>query len=316
MTHHEINIALFNFEHGGLRRPGVEDSGLRHASGYAFDGLINAFADDPLGPDILVLNEAKGYADGDGGIGQTAVNLLAEHFHRVYEIRVAPSDRGPFGPAVIYDPILFRLDGFGGWHQTVQNKRGVASFSLRAKREVRFRVAPQHFDFADGDRRLAEARLIQYLADPAIPTLVAGDLNSIASGPHMRQRDWMLVPEWKRSHKAWQPGGPGTEWVADTRAVDALIGAWVDDRPPGVPGVREIRRSGGFRALNEVALVQGMALHDAMRATTNVDDGLIIDWLLVNEPWFDALVPGSYRVHVPRSDPPSDHRLVTATLRV
>lgn len=314
MTHHEIDVAQFNFEHGGLTSLTHETTGLYFAQGYDLDKLVRAFKDVNTGFDLLVLNEAKFWGHHSSQVALKACELLGERFHRVYDIRIPPFARGDFGPAVIYDPTVLRLVSFGDNSSTVaENKAGVCTFALRVAPNKTFRVKGLHLDFADGERRLAEVKTIGYLADPSVPCLLTGDLNGLGSGPHMRQREWESVEPHKRYHKAWQPKGPLGPWVADTRALDYLIGAWSTlgfNRP-------EMRYGGvGFVALEEVAIGQGMPVEEAVAATTNTDGGLVIDWMLVNEPWYTALVPGSLKVHVPDDGEwPSDHRLKTATLR-
>ena len=108
--------------------------------------------------------------------------------------------------------------------------------------------------------------------------------------------------------------------MADTRALDILVGAHdgalVDDEH------RVITRTNGagFQALAERAFAKGMSMDQAFRPTTNtgVDSGgqLIIDWWLGNTALMELFDPKSYEVHVPAGTCPStwflDHRLMSA----
>jgi hypothetical protein len=125
------------------------------------------------------------------------------------------------------------------------------------------------------------------------------------------------VPENKRRQKARLVDG---RWVADTRALDILIGE--HDDAPVHDEHRVITRTNGagYQALAEVAFTAGMPREQAFRPTTNtgVDSGgpLIIDWWLANPALAELFVPDSYEVHVPAGRYPStwflDHRLMSA----
>jgi hypothetical protein len=343
MTHHSLHnerllrLALFNFEDGGLVRnlfkdtsPGkalfrdeATDPAIQFANGYDLGRLLRAVQPlAPPTPHIIVLNEAKQYAYAGGRAGNRVANVLGRQFGRPYVFRAGHSDRGDYGPALFYDARYLCLDVFGDLHPSVpENNRNVAYFSVRDDPQTRFRVAMQHWDFASGDRRLEEAKLIAHTAKPHEPTFLLGDLNSTASGPHLPQADFEVAPISERRNKGRLLHGENdTRWMVDTRAVDYLIGTYTGDGEAGMGRVNGM----GFRSVAEISHELGMPAEQAFRATVNdgIDaaGGLLIDWALVNEPLVDRIEPGSYHVHVPegsqRSDYPSDHRWVQFEARV
>jgi hypothetical protein len=156
---------------------------------------------------------------------------------------------------------------------------------------------------------------LRRLADPRIPALVAMDWNTVPSGPMWQDRelnDPARQPagqEWARAHRVlWQHGpGQAGPYVPDTRALDYLIGWW----DPG-----QGRRIGGI-GFHDAAELAG----DATPTQIPVADGRerrTIDRILVNAPWKDAIVPGSYHVHQPPDpgEPGSDHFRVSITVRI
>lgn len=152
------------------------------------------------------------------------------------------------------------------------------------------------------------------------PTLLAGDLNNAASGPHV-DMNWDLASDRLRMTKA-KMLADGT-YAADTLAMDLMLGDWDEIRRSRTNQVRELSRQAiGWHALAELAYHSGTSAEEAFKPTVNRSSeqggGLLIDWLLVNNAWKEGLVAGSYQVHEP-SDlkaHPSDHRLVTATLEI
>lgn len=317
---HRVDIALGNLESGGLERGFAP--GLHGSRGYNIDRLLRLF--EPLRatpPALIGLCEGKEWTFWGDDAGNAHVNALARFMGRPYVIEYGHLDRGPSGPVTIYDPTVLRIDvfnrhdGVGVWTDNVN----LAKFHLAADEAAKLWFKGEHLDYIDGDRRLATAKRNNALSDVAVPVVLWGDLNSTASGPHLPQRDWEALPMHKRVHKAWQPGGPGTPWVADTRAVDHLIGTWTDGTR-GEPG----RRVDGlnFHAACELAhFLHGMDPERAFKPTVNQDPRhstgeFINDWALLNNAAAPLLIPDTYTVHLHdgAGPPPSDHGLITLSL--
>ncbi|MGH3623237.1 MAG: hypothetical protein ACRDQ5_15805 [Sciscionella sp.] len=261
---------------------------------------------------MVVLNEAKEYA----WRGMTGLYTMAAALSDATDKPVVPllgsCARGEFGPAVFYDAEVIgiqRCYGYGVPFVPTDKKNWIEAY-VRAADQV-FGVLPIHWDYQDGDRRLAEAKLLSWVASLPYPALIAGDCNSTASGPHKPRRDFSQVSESTQYHKAMRPSGRD-ELVADTRAVDYLIGWW--DEHTGT------RRGGtGFHDLAEIAgLTYGEP--DTFRPTvttdTGADDGggLQIDHLLINTAGHDRLIPATFAIEIPRGAPPSTHRVLRAAL--
>jgi hypothetical protein len=303
----KLPVALFNYESGGRVRPGT----------YDFSKLTEAFKDVEEAPAMILLNEAKEWHLWGHNALYRAVNALSERLGRRYTGVDGVGVRGPASmPAFIFDPQVVRLDSWGDNHDTVHpDKQNLAHAHIWGRSAAKFRVLIRHGNPNSGDIREQEMREISGMrAGP--PTLLGGDLNSPASGPHMPEMHWEQATDELRAKKAIRL--PDGTYVADTRAVDFLLGEW-DARLGGRPA-REL----GWYALAELAHASGTPAEEAFRPTVNrgVDrgGGLLIDWMIVNEAWKDGLVPETYTVHVPPGDSPtsfpSDHRLVTATLEL
>lgn len=298
-----IRVALLNFQDGGRNKStGAIDFHKLH---HAFSSLIEP-------PALIMFCEALNY-DLDGKAGLLgAASTLSTEFERCYVGEMGWIDRGPYGPAIFYDPTLLELCHWYG-RDRFRSRHNLAHFRIRDSNDSRteFLALVQHWDYQSASTRFQEATYIDGYGKHELPVLVSGDLNITASGPHLPQRDWTAADYRACSHKGFrtEPDGP---WVADTAAVDHLIGRWDVERGDRVDG-------SGFQALAELAWRAGMPAEDALRATVNdgVDagGGLLIDWFLANKKMAGFFVPGSYQVHVPdaREPMPSDHRLVTAT---
>lgn len=278
-----------------------------------FSRLADVFADVGEPPALIAVNEAFEW-DRDGGrTGLAAANALALLYDRPYQVRVGWCARSGHPPALVWDPTCVTLEWWGDQVSTrALFKRNTAL--MRTRQGTGLQVVLQHWHPFDGDHRLHQARTISWAADPGVPAIVGGDLNSTASGAHLPEKDWHRTPPHTRHHKGWQPQGPGTRWRPDTRAVDHLIGSWDSGRGHRVGGA-------GFHSLAELDWWQRGAPDELLAPTTNTPPerggSMLIDWLLVNEPLAGGLVPGSYRVHLPRPGlQHTDHRLVTAALDV
>jgi hypothetical protein len=306
-----LPVALFNYENGGRLAPGQ----------YNFQKLQHAFDGVDEAPALILLNEAKEWELWGETALHGAVNALSQRLGRQYEGRAGVGVRGPTSmPALLYDPQVVRLDYWNGNAQPDKehpDKQNVGHAHLWGNSAAKFQVVIRHLNPNNGDKRLHEVAEISGFAGASMPTLLGGDLNATASGPHIPEMDWSIADDELRLKKAvWD--APRNKWVADTRALDFLLGSWNEERR-----ARDARKVGWY-ALAELAHAQGMPDERAFTPTVNrgIDKGgsMLIDWMIVNEAWKDGLVPDTYMVHVPpgdrREDFPSDHRLVTATLEL
>lgn len=229
-----------------------------------------------------------------------------------------PREWGPYAPVIFVDPqsVVIRR-----WYDSRQPDfaarfRNLLVASLPGRRDDGvFGVVAVHGDLYSGDARLADAQALRRFADPSVPCLIAGDWNSVPSGPGWEDRElddpgfWPPGKHWARVHRVlWQHGpaqaGP---YVPDTRALDYLIGWW--DQARGC-------RAGGI-GFFDVAEMAG----DHTPTQVPAWDGRqrrAIDRMIVNQPWAAAVGPGSYQVHQPADPdhPDSDHLRVSVAVRV
>ncbi|WP_431884761.1 endonuclease/exonuclease/phosphatase family protein [Micromonospora wenchangensis] len=288
----ELDLSLFNFEAGGLQPDGT----------YNFAPLARAFLDRPH-PDLLMLCEAKLWNARGRRPLHTAMAHLADVTGRPY---VGELHTGALATAVIYDPRVLRLDA--AEEPEFPDKRNLTRFSLRTDPTYRLHVYVEHWPYADPEQRLARARLLATSGTSPTPTLIAGDLNSTSSGPHLPTPDWTTIPTSTRDHKARHHNGT---WHADTRAIDRLIGTWNTTTNQRV-------NSAGFHHLAEL----DPHTPTPLPPTTNGPHGLHIDYLLANHALLNTatVVPGTYQIHIPPDNNPatwpSDHRRISCTLRI
>jgi endonuclease/exonuclease/phosphatase family metal-dependent hydrolase len=310
-----LEIAYFNFEHGG--RSQAQDRYYSTGTLPDFTSLVQVAGDQDRWPHILVMGEGDRYGDAGGeGMWEAAAAMRAAG-GRAYVplLGSLPRDWGPYAPVIFVDAqsIVIRR-----WHDPRQPDfaarfRNLLIASLPG-RDDHFRVLATHGDLHDGDARLADAKAFRRFANPDLPTVIAGDWNSVPSGPLWEDPDLASpqrcaeIETWRVMHRAlWQQGlrQDGPYWP-DTRALDYLIGYW--DGGQRVGGI-------GFYDAAELAKddtpTQPPAPGGGWQRRT-------IDRILVNEPGKDAIVSGSYHVHQPPDpgEPGSDHYRVSITVRI
>ena len=289
----DLNISLMNVEAGCQRADGS----------YDFTPLTRAFLADPI-PDLIQLCEAKFWHTRGQRPFHTAIQELSTLAGRPY---VGQLNTGPLATAVIYDPTVLCLAATE--EPYFEDKRNLTQFRLRADLAYRLQIFTEHWPYSDAEARLSRAKLLARFGASPVPTVLAGDMNSTCSGPHLPTIDWNAVPIGIRDHKGRQQDD-GT-WSADTRAVDRLIGAWDSTLGHRVGGA-------GF---HHVAELDPQA-PNPLPPTVNGASGLHIDYILANEGLLAAaeVVPGSYQVHIPPGSNPanwsSDHRRISCTLRL
>lgn len=169
---------------------------------------------------------------------------------------------------------------------------GVAEFET--DRGLVLRARSVQWKFCDGDARLGEARLVTWMADPGVASLLGGDFNSLwpdCPGHEEFEPDWARLLPNKRHHKALPPGPGGTR-ISDRRALAELADA-------------------GF--------VSAACLAGDMTVTVNKwadnGEGAHIDHIAASPALAPCILPDTYKVHVSGTgDEASDHRLVTVQL--
>lgn len=307
----EISFGLFNYENGGRKSNGSHD----------FARLKEAFSGKGIEPpSIILINEAKGWQRDGNAMLHTAVNALSEQLKRPYAGEIGYGIRGDATtPALIYDPRVVRLDFWGNDSALNKDKRNFGKMHTVGRKAARFCVSIQHWQPGDGSLRTAEAHQTKSIVSGP-PTLLGGDLNNSASGPHV-DMDWTKAPRNLRASKATLL--PDGSYAADTTAMDLMLGDWDYEKDRRTNRVQALARQAiGWNALAEIAYHNGTPAEEAFKPTVNrgpeTGGGLLIDWLLVNDEWKEGLVANTYKVHEPanRSSPPSDHRLVTARMEL
>lgn len=296
-----LATALFNYESGGF-----DKASRRHE----FGKLSAAFAHLTTAPAVVVQCEGRSYADLGGEGLHGAAAALSETLGVHYVGLLGHLDRGPIAPAVFYNPAVLTVRSWVGHgsHGVFDDWRNVGWFTVNAT-GGRLGIVAQHWDSTCGDRRLFEAKQVGQFGLHPDPVLLYGDLNASASGPLLPQRNWADADPKFRHHEGIAVDG---EVIADTRAVDYLIGAYHDTCGERHDGM-------GFDAVCEQAFATGTPAAQAYAPTVNRDlhNGAVVkDWLLTNAALTSRFVPGTYRVHLPPDDPQqrsSDHNLVTAS---
>lgn len=307
----EISFGLFNYENGGRQSDGS----------YDLSGLQEAFSSEDIeAPDIIMINEAKGWRRDGNIMLHAAANALSRQLQRPYAPEIGQGIRGDATtPALLYDPRVVRLDFWGDESALNNDKINYGKMRTVGRKAAQFCVSIQHWHPGDGWLRTIEAHETKAIVTGP-PTLLAGDLNNSASGPHV-DMDWTKAPDHLRGSKAILL--PNGEYAADTTAMDLMLGDWDWEDGYRTRQVQALARQAiGWNALAELAYYSGTPPEEAFKPTVNKSDedggGLLIDWMLVNDAWREGLVPHTYRVHEPLdpTKPPSDHRLVTATMEI
>jgi hypothetical protein len=290
----EIPFALVNL------KDGLENGLALHQLRPIFE----AYRPTGTRPSLLAINEARWRLPRSRPTRE-AVHELEQLFGARYEIEIGELDRSDNPPALVWDTGVWQLME-ASVAATDHHRWGRNTWTLVAREDPNkaVRVHVPHLDYASGTRRLMEAEILASQVGGHIPTVVAGDLNSTASGPHLPHRDYTDVPRHKRFQKGMRL--PSGEWVDDTRALDVLIVPW-DTRS----GARRHQDGCGLYAIAETDWEQRRRPDELLAPTTHTHQSLLIDWILATE--HIGLLPGTYRVW-PGDPARTDHKLVTATL--
>jgi endonuclease/exonuclease/phosphatase family metal-dependent hydrolase len=301
----EILIDYINFEHGG-RGPGADYFG--DGDSYDFGGLVRIMSSGRW-PHILGIGEADrwDFNGGEGAHQACAALRAAGGPPYVPLVGSLPRQGGEFAPAILYDPRLIQV------HRWYCHR--LPDFSARNRNLLiasiaghPFRVVVIHGDINDGDMRLADAKMLARFAAPDIPCVIIGDWNSTPSGPwDIGDFNNPLHRPDRRAHKILFKHGPeqAGPHEADTRALDFLCGYWHEGRRIGGVGFYDVAEMAGDFTPTQLPIASGRPPRT-------------IDRALVNQPWRQAYVRGSYRVHPPAdpAHPDSDHLRISFAIQV
>jgi hypothetical protein len=313
----EIDFAYFNFEHGGL--VAGEDRFYSSGCGYRFDGLVRVAGDQGRWPHVLMMGEGDRYELAGGeGMWEAAAAMRAAGGRSYVPLACELPAEGLYAPVIFVDPQAIVIRRFY-YHRLPDHAARcsnllIATLPGRPWSEI-FRVRTGHGALYGGDSRLADAMRLRRLADPALPTVVAMDWNSVPSGPLWEDtalgnpEQWEPGTAWSLANRAiWDPRR-GLRWPleADTRALDYLIGVW---------DPQTCLRTGGVGFYDVAELAQDPT--PTQVPSPKKYPRRTIDRILVNEPWKDAIVRGSYQVHQPADPdhPDSDHLRVSVAVRI
>lgn len=284
-----IFVTLLNFREGGYR-PG----------GYDMTPCVEVVAADPGFCDLIVICEAKYYED-EGGTGKHQLaNELAEATGRPLVAELGSLGRGDFGPAVIYDPRVVRIDSFYGFGLPLRakDKRNWMLAHLAGSGH-RFGLLPSHWHHLPVFR-MFDAQEATFLGDLPFPAFLLGDLNTPADGgkstnPDGTPRiptDYSRLSPAKRHHKGlFLPGLYPQDIVDDTTPLDYLRGWWDE----------QTRSRINHRDMYDLAEIAAYEYHEHDALTPTVHpraDGSVprIDLAMANLAGRDCLIPGTFRV--------------------
>jgi len=301
--HTTIGITLFNIRNGCLNE-----------GHYNFDTAVDLISEEPEYCDLMVFCEAKEFAWRGGAGRHGFTNALKAATGRPLAGELGSFGRGEFGPIVVYDPNVVDICVFQGYGAPfiARDKRNWCTARIRES-GAHCGILPQHWAYQDGDLRLAEAKETAWVGGLSFPALILGDFNSIASGgseePHC---DFALMRDHERYNKAqWTPDSkPGRPIVADTRALDFLLGHWQSECSSRIDG----------RGLHDLAEIAHYTYGERGALVSTVNDGidlgggLRIDRALINTPGRSTLVRGSFLVR--STPPPFDHKIVRFKLHL
>jgi hypothetical protein len=306
-----INATLINFREGGRKPHG----------GFDMGPCAEVVAADPEFCDLIVVCEGNRYAF-DGGEGKHALaNALAVATGRPLVAELGSLARGEFGPVMLYDPSVVRIENFFGYGlpRHAEDKRNWMR-AYHAHRGHVFGLLPIHFHHLAAFR-MPQAQEVSFVGSERTPVFLLGDTNvpadggkaTVPDGRPCRASDYRQVPDSKRYHDGrWVPGQRPEEVGDDTDPLDFLLGWWDNSAQSRVNGR-------GIVDLAEVAAYR-YGKHDALTPTVHPrDDGTAArkDLIMANQSGADCLVSGTFRVEAFRHPPEvMDHAAIRFSLHL
>jgi endonuclease/exonuclease/phosphatase family metal-dependent hydrolase len=273
-----LAIATYNYEHGGWGPDG------RLNLEPAIDHIAEAVPD----LSILYFQEAQHYQrDGKRALNQFA-RLLRDRFGGTWGAHLALNPHSPLHNAVFY-----RHDTAHEVQAWPDTRDPDARLAYEGTLWLQIDGLPKdllvqsvHWRHDSGDVRAEQAGRLGNMI--VLPAIAAGDFNCLWPGKNEHHPDWGKLPPHLRYHKTWINPATG-EIETDLRASQlSLRQGWVD---------------------------AGALAGDYTVTTNNPPDAAPcrIDRIMVSPPLAAGIIPGSYRVHIPKTQI-SDHRLVSVRI--
>lgn len=311
MTRMEIDLAYFNYEHGGMTNASAR--GGNPPGGYDFTGLVRTMRE--RWPHVLVMGEGD-YYEYFGGAGMWgAAEAMRESGGRAYVPLPCslPREWGPFAPCIFFDAQTLivkrwfdhRAPDFAARNRNLLTVRPVGGEEI-------LHLVTGHGDLHEENYHVADAKAHRWLAYKGRLSAVLMDMNEHLSGPKheltdLEDRAIYDQPAHflhRMRHTAGQPDRP---YRRATSALDYLCGAWSEqkDRREGGIGFVDMAEQAGIYTGTNLPKPSGRQCAQ-------------IDHILLSPALADRVVPGSACIHEPvdPDDPDSDHKRLSVTVAV
>lgn len=314
-----IDLAYFNYEHGGRRRERLSARASDPIFDYDFSGLVRVMGDGGRWPDLFSLGEADYYEffGGAGMWGAVEAMRAAGGPPYVPLLCSLPREWGPFAPMFFYNPVTMVVRR---WYDhrapdaAPHRNRNLLLIKPVEGEEV-LHVVTTHGDLFSPAHRLADAEAFRFLNTEDAFSAILADWNEMLSGPKHEPSDLGDPKIYNQPakfhhrlrHRPGRPSVPADPPEFDTAALDYLCGWWDYELGKRVGGI-------GFIDVAEHAGIYTPTNHPA----SNGRQCYQLDHILVNEKLAPRVVPGSVRIHEPADPerPDSDHKRVSVTVEL
>ncbi|MBN6039976.1 hypothetical protein [Amycolatopsis sp. 195334CR] len=188
MTNLEIDLAYFNYAHGGITNS--SSRGENPPGGFDFTGLVRVMRE--RWPHVLVMGEGD-YFEFFGGAGMWgAAEAMREAGGRAYVPLPGslPREWGPYAPCLFVDAqtmIIHRWFDHRAPDFAARNRNLLMVRHARGQEILH--LATGHGDLHDEHYRAADAKTYRWMAYEGVLGAVLLDMNEHLSGPHHEPGD-------------------------------------------------------------------------------------------------------------------------------
>ncbi|MET9260494.1 hypothetical protein [Amycolatopsis sp. NPDC004079] len=311
MTYTEIDLAYFNYAHGGIVNP--TDRAEEPPGGYDFSGLVRTMRE--RWPHVLVMGEGD-YYEFWGGAGMWgAAEAMRDAGGRAYVPLVCglPRQTGPFAPVIFFDAQTLIVKRFFDHRAPdfAARNRNLLMVRPAGGKEILY-LATGHGDIGDAIYRQADAKDHRRLAYKDRLSAVLMDFNEHLSGPNHELPDLGDPAKYdqppKHDHRLRNTRGvPDRPYRRDTSALDYLCGHWNYEKNRREDGI------GFVDAAEQAEIYTGTNL-----PVPSGRQCAQLDHILLSPALAERVVPGSTKIHDPvdPDNPDSDHKRISVTVRV